>query len=83
MTPRLKRIDLMRTTNDGHGWHGHPDIHQGRYYLAKIDDGYFAGTFSRVWFGWTFHGWINRVGLQLDKPGENNSQWRALWEIVE
>jgi hypothetical protein len=72
--PELVVIDLRR--GDGHE---HPDIKVGKSYLAKIGSGYFAGTFSREWYGWNFNGW--HYGLQLDKPGTNGSEWKALWRI--
>ncbi len=60
----------------------HPDIKDDAHYLARIDDGFFAGTFSEEWYGWSFDGWGGGGGLQLDKPGTNASSWQGLWEIV-
>ena len=73
--PVLVPVDLMRGEESNH-----PDINTRSQYLAKIDGQYFAGQFSKVWFGWNFDGWHD-VGLQLDKPGTNSSEWQALWEI--
>ena len=81
-TPRLVRVDLKRCTSKigSGGFHGHPDITAARYYLAKIDGAFYAGRFSKQWYGWSFDGWEG-VGLQLDKPGTNESLWQDLWEI--
>lgn len=75
--PRLKAIDLRRGTESDH-----PDISSKKQYLAKIGGDWFAGRFTRLWYGWNFDNWISgTVGLQLDKPGTNGSQWQALYEI--
>lgn len=81
MTPTLVKIDLKRcVSKEGGGdFHDHPDISTRRQYLAKIDGCYFAGQFSKQWYGWNFDGWYS--GLQLDKPGTNMSPWQGLWEI--
>lgn len=35
-------------------------------YLCRIGNDWFTGTFSRVWFGWSFNGWVNPNGIQLN-----------------
>jgi hypothetical protein len=69
--------------------HEHPQIEQGKQYLVKLEavNGrgyrYYAGTFSRQWYGWSFDGWIGASGLQFDEPDTNLSRWVQIWEIVE
>lgn len=85
-TPTLKPIDLKKCCelpgSDSGDPQWHPDINEKSWYLAKIDGEYFAGRFSRQWYGWSFDGWDGGSGLQLDKPGTNSSDWQGLWEIV-
>lgn len=83
--PGLFPIDLSKCCKKkgGHGEHWHPDIRSNRQYLALIGGEFFAGRFSSQWYGWSFDGWINDAGLQLDKPGTNASPWQGLWEIVK
>jgi hypothetical protein len=74
--PRLKRIDLTKAVK-----HECPGIKTGRtQYLARIGGDWFAGTFSRQWYGLNFDGWGD-VGLQFDAPGQNASRWQELYEI--
>jgi hypothetical protein len=85
-TPVLKEVDLSKcfSTKGGPGagsFHDHPDIVCRKQYLALIKGKYFAGYFSRQWYGWNFDGW-HGCGMQLDRPGTNSSLWEGLWEIV-
>jgi hypothetical protein len=74
-TPTLKPLDL--TLGDRHD---HPDIRtDGTQYLARINNRFFCGSFSRQWYGLNFGGWVT---LQYDKPGTNCSNWQAIWEIA-
>lgn len=84
--PSLKPIDLSKcyaVEGAGTFYHGHPDITSKARYLALIGGSWFAGGFSRQWYGWSFDGWGGGGGLQLDKPGTNASSWQALFEIVK
>jgi hypothetical protein len=76
-TPRLKRIDLQKAHQ-----HECPGVvADGKTeYLARIGGQFFAGTFSRQWYGLDFQGW-HGMGYQFDAPGENASTWEELWEI--
>lgn len=76
-TPTLIPLDMSLAQK-----HEHPDIQKGKKYLCLIGNEYFAGRFSRVWFGWTFRGWYN-PHLQFDAPGFNSSRWQQIWEIKE
>lgn len=88
--PTLTLIDLTQCfkCKGSCGEQDHHDIHPEKTYLAKIrfstdrKAGFFAGSFSRQWYGLSFDGWGGGGGLQLDKPGTNCSPWRGLWEIV-
>ena len=35
------------------------------YYLAKIGNGWYAGRFTKQWYGWNFQNW-GCSGIQLD-----------------
>ena len=48
-------------------------------YLIRYGGHWFAGTFSKVWFGISFDGWY--APLQFDEPGTNASEWQAVYEI--
>ena len=70
MIPTLVEIDLKRIDDCDH-----PDIKAGVHYLAKIDDEFHAGTFSRQWYGWNFNA-VYDAGYQLDYGG-----LKGLWRI--
>lgn len=70
-TPELIPVDLRKRDDCQH-----PDIKAGKHYLAKIGRQYYAGTFSKQWYGWNFNA-VYDAGIQLD-----DSDWKALWEIV-
>lgn len=77
MTVQLKQLDLSLSKK-----HEHPDIKTDETeYLCKIDGDFFAGRFSRQWYGLNFDGWINPAGLQFDAPGQNASMWQEIYEI--
>ena len=75
---RLIAIDLSQAYQ-----HECPGINDKDSFLALIDGQFFAGTFSRQWYGWNFEGWTPNsiAGLQFDAPGWNSSDWQALWRI--
>lgn len=72
MVPKLKKIDLSKIVDCDH-----PDIKEGRSYLAKIDKSWYAGEFSRQWYGLNFEA-VYDAGIQLNSNG-----WQRLYEIVE
>jgi len=74
---KLIEIDLTKGNKSNH-----PDIKKEIQYLAKINKTWFAGFFSKQWYGWNFDGWYG-VGIQFDTPGTNKSRWKQLFEIVE
>jgi hypothetical protein len=80
-TPKLIPLDLSLCYNKGERRGLHPEINSKDTYLALVDGDYYAGTFSDVWFGWTFDGW-NGTSLQFDPPGTNGSSWQMIWKIV-
>jgi hypothetical protein len=63
--------------------HEHPEIEVGNEhtYLCLIDDRYYAGSFSRVSFGLTFHGGGLGNSMQFDAPGSNSSKWQMIWKL--
>lgn len=71
MTPKLVEIDLS-WRNDCEC----PGIKEGVPYLCLIDGEYYAGTFSREWYGLNFDG-VYDTGYQLDYEG-----WERVWRIV-
>ncbi len=71
-TPTLKPIDLKKRQDCNH-----PDITCRKNYLTKIEGKFFAGRFSREWYGLNFEG-VYDAGYQLSYDG-----WQGLWEIVK
>lgn len=51
-------------------------IRLAKSYLVKIYGSWYAGTFSKQWYGWSFSNWGN-AGCQL------NSISGPLFEIIE
>ena len=77
MKIQLRALDMSKSKE-----HTHPDLNGRSQYLCLIGTQFFAGTFTKVWFGWSFNGWTpNPVGLQFDAPGTNASEWKQIWEI--
>lgn len=74
--PRLIPVDLLA----GNG-QTPPGINARSRYLARIDDKWYAGGFSKQWYGYSFNGWGGGAGLQFDRPGSNCSRWQELYEI--
>jgi hypothetical protein len=74
---KLKALDMSLSDR-----HNHPQVNCKRNYLCKIGGQYFAGKFSREWFGLVFDHWIYN-SLQFDAPGTNGSKWEQIWEIVK
>ena len=72
MTPRLEEIDLSKRV-DCH----HPEVKEDRSYLAKIYGSWYAGKFSRQWYGFNFDA-VYDAGIQLNSEG-----WQKLYLIVE
>ncbi len=55
----------------------HPDIKTEVYYLAKINNRWYAGTFGKQWYGWNFNA-VYDAGFQLDYAG-----WQELYEVID
>lgn len=78
----MTNIKLIKLNMSLSKEHTHPDIKtDGTTYLIKHKYGYYAGTFSKVWFGLSFNGWY--APLQFDAPRDNHSGWKQIWEIKE
>lgn len=75
--PKLKKLDLTKGKDSNH-----PDIRTDTDYLCKIGERWYAGEFSKQWFGWSFDGWLG-TPYQYDQPGTNSSDWKEIWEIIE
>jgi len=76
-SPRLIPLDMSKAHENEL-----PGVVIGKTYLCLIGEEYFAGKFSRQWYGLNFEGWTpNPVGLQFDAPGTNASDWKQVWEI--
>lgn len=78
--PKLKKIDLSKSYKKAEKTFC-PGINSRSDFLAKINNQWFAGKFSKEWYGWNFDGWFG-VGLQFDPPGTNGSTWQELYEIL-
>lgn len=74
---KLKALDMSLSDR-----HNHPQVNCQKSYLCRIGGQYFAGKFTREWFGLVFDHWIMN-SLQFDEPGTNASKWKQIWEIVE
>jgi len=74
-TPKLIPLDMSLADK-----HEHPSIKRGKTYLCLIGGAFYAGCFSRQWYGWNFDA-IYSTGLQFDQPGTNRSRWEMIWEI--
>lgn len=75
---KLKEIDLTKGKE-----HNHPDINCKDTYLCKINGNFFAGNFSKQWYGLNFDNWYGDSGLQYDTPGTNASMWEQVWLITK
>jgi len=75
--PGLKEIDLSKR-NKGE----HPDLKEHTQYLVKIEETWYAGTFSKLWYGWNFnnYGWSS---YQLWYGKEGADDWEKIYEIIE
>lgn len=75
--PLLTRIPIHKAKG-----HECPGIETGykAQYLIRWKGRYYLGTFSRQWYGLSFNG-VFDAGLQFDAPGENKSDWQAIWRI--
>lgn len=62
-TPVLTRIPHAR----GKAESAH--IKRGKDYLCRIRRGWFAGRFSREWYGWNFENW-GATGIGLEAISE-------------
>lgn len=75
---RLKKIDLSKAKESNCS--GIKADCQTQY-LCLIGSKFFAGTFSKVWFGITFNDFYS-TSYQFDAPGYNQSKWKGVWKIV-
>jgi len=76
----MKRVPGGSTRN---GYYSHPLIQEGIYYLAKIDKRWYAGTFSKLWYGWNFNA-VYDAGKQLEHGDHpKNAGWEQLYIIVD
>ncbi|MBU0959072.1 MAG: hypothetical protein KKB31_03955 [Nanoarchaeota archaeon] len=60
MAIKLEKINLNKVENCNH-----PEINTRCSYLARINGGWYAGKFSRQWYGLNFDNW-GCSGIQLD-----------------
>lgn len=70
MTPRLEKINLGKRKDCNH-----PNINTRTSYLAKINGRWYAGKFTREWYGLNFDS-VYDSGLQLNDP-----DWEELYRI--
>ncbi len=76
LTPTLTPLNMELSIK-----HEHPDIKMKQEYLCLIDNRFYCGTFSRVWYGLVFNGWIASIPYQFDAPGWNSSKWQQIWRM--
>jgi len=77
MKLKLKALN-MKLANE----HEHPQVDCRKQYLILYHGNFYAGRFSRQWYGLNFEG-VYPAGLQFDEPGTNASNWKQIWEIVK
>lgn len=73
--PKLVRIPIEEAER-----HECPGINDKDTFLCKIAGRFYAGEFSRQWYGWNFD--AGSHGIQFDAPGWNASEWEEIWKIV-
>lgn len=74
-TPRLKEIDLKKVYRNKNGFITHPNINMKNQYLIKHGKFYYAGYFSREWYGLIFmHYEIGDIDL-------DDKQIKGIWQI--
>ena len=67
---KLKKIKLPLEAKDDR-------VNARRWYLARVDGSWFAGKFTREWYGWNFCGVQDiTCGFQYDDPS-----WQELYEM--
>ena len=71
MSPKLEKINLNKRDKCTH-----PNINTRSSYLAKINGSWYAGKFSKQWYGLNFEA-VYDAGIQL-----NDEDWEELYEIV-
>ena len=69
---KLMPIDISKIDENEH-----PDLRANTYYLARIRGAWYAGTFTKQWYGWNFNA-VNPAGYQL-----SYGNWEQLYEIVD
>lgn len=73
--PRLKQIELPIDVDDAR-------ISEEKRYLAKIDENWETGSFSRAWCGWLFEHSGTRHQVSYNADGTTMDKcWKALYEI--
>lgn len=68
--PKLLQLQLPITLKDKR-------ISSKKSYLAKIEGEWYAGKFSKQWYGWNFEA-VYDAGCQVDWDG-----WEAVFEVQE
>ena len=53
------------------------EFKEGTFYLAKIQSRWYAGTFTKQWYGWNFNA-VYTAGYQYNYDG-----WEELYEIID
>ncbi len=85
---KLKEVPLSEmkkvpggSTRDG--YYSHPLLKEGIYYLAKVDKRWYAGTFSKLWYGWNFYA-VYDAGKQLSNGHHPTKDgWEQLYIIID
>jgi len=76
----MKRVPGGSTRN---GYYSHPLLKEEIFYLAKIDKRWYAGMFSKQWYGWNFRA-VNVAGHQLSYGHHpTRDGWEELYIIVD
>ena len=62
LTLRQIPIAKCKINNTNH----HDEIDENHHYIAIVNKLPYLGTFQKVWYGWSFQGWVNPAGIQLN-----------------
>lgn len=72
--PKLTRLPIEKAEKGNC-----PGINNKNTYLCLIGGEYYAGRFSKQWYGWSFD--MGSHTQQFDAPGSNSSEWQEIWKI--
>lgn len=80
---RLSEMKKVPGGNTRDGYYSHPLLKEGIFYLAKIGGRWYAGTFTKQWYGWNFNA-VYSAGHQLSCGRHPTKEgWEQLSIIID